>query len=256
MSRANPETSRRTGWDVWAHVYPFMETLLLGSTLRRARGLWPSPSELPPSEGTEDWLLLGDGNGQGLLTLLDSGRARRVVSLDRSSEMLRKARARFRRWNLERSLRGAPSRSFPPLGAPPPIEWIQADVTRGWPSELRERSFHGVWTPFFLDVFTPAEWAGWWPEVTERVVPGGLWVVTDFTPPAALRGGAGLRQRLLLSGLYAGFRWTTPMRARTLPDLITPFSSAGWTERAHRRLPSGIAEQRVWRKPPQPGDSP
>jgi tRNA (cmo5U34)-methyltransferase len=233
-----------TGWDNWARIYPTLETLLLGSTLRRARALWPPPAT--SADGSEDWLLLGDGRGHGLRTLLNSGRARSVVSLDVSAEMLRRSRKTAQ--NQSRKQARNPARPHPA----PRLEWIHADILHGWPPPLRGRTFHGVATAFFLDVFTPEELAEWWPRVADQIVPGGIWVVTDFTPPGALQGWASLRQRLLLSGLYPAFRWTTPMRARSLPDLLTPFAAAEWQVELHHRLPSGIAEQRVWRKPEAP----
>ncbi len=248
------------GWDAWARVYRPLEYLALARSLEKARALAlapPSPGALPPAGA--QWLLLGDGDGRGL-ELLRAHRPRDVfVSLDLSGEMLRRARVRSRRGSKHGhpspragtgslGLRpgGAPGGS---LTAPSPVEWCQADIRRGWPEALAGRTFDAVVSQFFLDCFTDDEIRGWWSEVAARLRPGGGWWVTDFTPPEALAGWSAFRQRLILALLYPAFRWTTSMRARTLPDLQRPFRDAGWAEAEKALLPSGICQVVRWRKP-------
>jgi SAM-dependent methyltransferase len=251
-----------SGWDAWARAYRPLEYLALARSLEKARALALAPpsAEGLPSAGAR-WLLLGDGDGRGLGLLL-AHRPRDVfVSLDLSGEMLRRAR---RRANLGSK---APHPSRPtgvgvgPVGLrprggprghptePPRVEWCQADIRNGWPQALEGWSFDAVVSQFFLDCFTDQEIRGWWPEVAARLRPGGVWWVTDFTPPEALKGWPAVRQRLILALLYPAFRWTTSMGARVLPDLDRPFREMGWAEEERTLLPSGIGQVIRWRKP-------
>jgi SAM-dependent methyltransferase len=254
------------GWDRWAKVYGSLEFLLLGRTLARTRR---TTAELLPdrvqeageagdgrqSDASPDpqrWLLLGCGDGRGLVQILNLRPRPMLDVVDVSPGMLRAARCRVEaqgqggrvRWfrgDLRLGLEAAvlvPSQdeSDPSGPSPPP---------RGDP---RAR-YDGVVTPFFLDCFTDAELFAWWSRVAARVEIGGWWLVSDFQPPGRLRVWPGLRQRALLSLLYPAFRWTTPMRARRLPDLEAPFRRAGWIRALHRGSRSCITGTTLWRKP-------
>jgi len=250
---------RVRGWDTWARLYPGLEYAALGRTLQHARAATVSPRALARLPSGGSWLLLGDGDGRGLAKVRDAGQAGDVVCLDVSPQMLARAQARMARARtgagqkeLEGRLPpGAPHGRRPNVTAhaQPPVTWCQADLLEGWPAALRERRFDVVVTQFFLDCFTDPQIEAWWPEVARRLRPGGVWLVTDFTPAGSLRGWQALRQRALLAVLYPCFRWTTPMVARALPDLERPFRQAGWQAPYRERLPSGITELTVWRKP-------
>jgi SAM-dependent methyltransferase len=249
-----------SGWDAWARVYRPLEYLFLARSLEKARALDlapPSPGAgLPPGAR---WLLLGDGTGRGLELLLAHRPGDTFVSMDLSGEMLRRARGRVR---LAADSRCPPRQSpalpvdLPPRGAPSRdpyeprrVEWCRADIRNGWPRALEGRTFDAVVSQFFVDCFTDDEIRGWWPEVAARLLPGGIWWVTDFTPPGALKGWPAIRQQLILAMLYPAFRWTTSMRARRLPDLKRPFQEAGWAEEERALLPSGICQVVRWRSP-------
>lgn len=249
-----------SGWDAWAKFYRPLEYLALARSLERARALAlapPAPEDLPAAGAR--WLLLGDGDGRGLEVLL-SHRPRDVfVSLDLSGEMLRRARGRVQLAakppHPPRRVRARPVGLRPGGGTsadpnkPLRVEWCQADIRAGWPEALAGQTFDAVVSQFFMDCFTDDEIQRWWPEVAARLRPGGNWWVTDFTPPEALKGWLAVRQRLILGMLYPVFRWTTSMRARTLPRLCRPFRDAGWVRAEQALLPSGIGQVIRWRKP-------
>ena len=258
--------SRTVGWDGWAKVYRGLEFLLLGRTLARTRR--SAPELLPhrvrepekagngrnpdPSPDPERWLLLGCGDGRGLVQILNIRRHPMVDVVDVSPGMLRAARRRVEaqgqggrvRWfrgDLRLGLEAA-------VPFPPGEDLDPAGLSRSPEGELRAR-YDGVVTPFFLDCFTETELLAWWSGVAARVEPGGWWLVSDFQPPGRLRAWPGLRQRALLGLLYPAFRWTTQMRARRLPDLETPFRRAGWIRELHRGSRSCITGTTLWRKP-------
>jgi SAM-dependent methyltransferase len=222
------------GWDRWAPVYHGLERLALGRELERCRDM--AADALAVGAGSPlHCLVLGDGDGRGLERLVDRHPATAFTSVDVSPGMITRARRR--------------------LGGAPGVTWVCADIREGWPEALEGSAGGGhagvdaVMTQFFLDCFTDEELSRWWSTVAERVSPGGCWVVADFTPPTALRGWRGVRQRLLLEALYRAFGWTTPLTARALPDLEGIFRSAGWSLEFTRESPSRITGVRLWRAP-------
>lgn len=250
----------RSGWDAWARVYRPLEYLALARSLEKARALAlapPSPEILPPAGAR--WLLLGDGDGRGLERLLAHRPGDVFISLDVSGEMIRRSQGRLQHASkhphpshraVARSVDRWPCRRPGRHPTEPRrVQWCQADIRTGWPEPLAGQTFDAVVSQFFMDCFTDDEIEGWWPEVGARLRPGGAWWVTDFTPPEALEGWPAVRQRLILALLYPAFRWTTPMRARTIPDLQRPFLEAGWAETKRALLPSGICQVVRWQKP-------
>jgi len=214
-----------TGWDRWSRVYRIFEYALLGGVLERAR--YGTLSALPTS-GTV--LLLGDGDGRFLSRALRAAPAVDFVSADRSAGML--ARAEHR---VEADLRAR-------------VAWVRAELPREV-ERLPAGPFEMIVSQFFIDCFTAAEWAEWWPGVAKRLRPGGRWQVVEFTEPESWRGMRGWLQAGLLSFLYAAFRLTTPMRARRLPPIAEPFRDARWELLEDRLGRGGWCRTRAWRKP-------
>lgn len=206
------------GWDRWARLYRPLEHLVFGGALQRTR---EAAARLTSEAGAGTWLVVGDGDGRGLAALRACLPDSRFFVVDRSPAMLRRSRLRN------------------PAGA----NWIRA-VLPEQSDRLPDR-VDGIVTSFFLDCFPPDELAQVSARLAARLVPGGVWVVADFAHPASLSGWRGRFQRGLLRGLYLAFGWTTPIRARRLPDLDAPFE--GWTRVAE--WSRGGTRAVAWRKP-------
>ncbi|TVP75026.1 MAG: class I SAM-dependent methyltransferase [Gemmatimonadales bacterium] len=256
-----PETTttpagRARGWEFWAPAYSGLEHLALGRRLERTReqvarmtaevaagagfpsatGPGADTSAAPDSE--LPWLVPGVGNGRGLARLVAEMPGARFVALDSSPAMLRRARSRL-------AARG----STPPLAE---VEWVQARLpgapaAPGAPSPCLPPQVQGVVTSFFLDCFEPDTLGRVVRELEARVPPGGHWVVADLAAPETLPAGwRRVRQRALLWLLYRGFRATTDVSARRLPDLDGPFRGQGWERFRDEEGPEGMTRVTCW----------
>lgn len=275
------------GWDRWAGMYRWLEFLLLGGMLSRSRrqmaellpdrdGALEDPRnpleynglEPQTSTGSERWLLLGCGDGRGLVQILNAGPHPTLDVVDISPAMLRAARRRVEatgqggrvdwfmgdlRLGLESAAPLPPAPDHGVGGDREDLVGVNLGLSSPAPSPRLDPQarYAGVITSFFLDCFTDAELEGWWSGVADRVKPGGRWLVGDFEPPQRLKAWAAQRQRALLGILYPAFRWSTTLRAHRLPDLEAPFRRGGWNRELHRRSKSGITGTTIWRKPPR-----
>lgn len=222
------------GWDRWAPVYHPLERLLLGRSLERTRSqVAAMAADEFSGQGRGlaafPWLVVGDGDGRGLSALLRALPDTPFVSVDGSRAMLQRACRRVSPADRSR------------------IRWIHRRLPDPLPAGALGAA--GLVTTFFLDCFTPGELRAVWSRLAGALQPGGIWIVADFTRPDSLQGGPRLRQRLLLAVLYRAFGWTTPMRARRLPDLAAPFAEAGWRRVRLWRSPAGLTTVTGWRKP-------
>ena len=200
---AKPEVRARVaaGFDRLAGVYDVLGRIAFGGALAREARL--AAIEL---SGCEEVLIVGAGTGRVIVDLFAAGFSGRVVSVDLSGGMTRRARRRVEVADIV------------PVGAVRHVVGTLDDVPAG-------RRFDGVLTPFVLDVYPDAALGAWCASLVRRCAPEATWIDVDFAhaPPGSSRAA-------LLRGLYGFFRWSCSIPASDLPRVGEPASRAGWVE--------------------------
>ena len=187
-------------FDRLAKPYRLLERLAFGHDLARARAAFLG--ELADAERV---LILGEGDGRFLATFLQVNPHAQVDCVDESTEMLRLAKRRISRLNIE-----------------PRVTFHHTDArSLSYPTQ----HYDLVVTLFFLDVFTETQLEHLIPELARSLAPGGVWYTADFRAPREpLRR---LHSLLWLRLLYGFFNWQTDMAARTLVDPTPYFRACG-----------------------------
>jgi ubiquinone/menaquinone biosynthesis C-methylase UbiE len=182
--------SQTAQFDRIAGYYDWMETLLAGRKLERCRNaFW---DEIPFLENA---LLVGEGHGKFLASLLQRDPGVRVTCVDASSRMLEIARQRL-------------------ISAALPadrVEFIRAELPAWNPPAGR---YDLLATHFFLDCFPGEELAGVVNCLREAARPGAYWLVSDFQIPGT--GLRRLRARIIHRLMYGFFRVVTKLPASAL----------------------------------------
>jgi SAM-dependent methyltransferase len=201
-------------FDRIARAYRWLEYATLGPLLQRTRLHF-----LPRMLECRRAVVLGDGDGRFVAELLRSNTVVRVDAVDTSATMLDLLRRR-----------AATHR-----------------VTTHRQSALNFYPVHDVdlvATHFFLDCLTQAEVDALTLRLAARLVPGGLWVVSDFRIPA---GPMHWAARLYVGMLYRLFGVLTGLQVRHLPDHASALTAAGLTLVAVRHRLFGLLTSELWR---------
>ena len=130
-----------------------------------------------------------------------------------------------------------------PLSSPlsPPSPSPQRGASANPPFDL-------VTTHFFLDCFSAADLARLIPAIRARLMPGALWVVSDFRVPPS--GPLRLPARVLVRLLYFAFRLFAGLRPTRLPDFASLLRQSGLAPvRIHHSL-AGLLTAELWQLPP------
>lgn len=184
----------RSGFDLLAPHYRWLEFLLAGNKLQRCRTAY-----LPRSAPAQRVLIAGEGHGRFLSACRKHWPEARLTCLDASARMLRTARARLLRQGL--SVEG--------------IEFVHADLLT---AALPVGSFDLLVTNFFLDCFPPGQLSAVVAKLAQAASPQARWWLADFRVPAG--GPARWRALLIHFAMYTFFRLVTRLPARKLtpPD--------------------------------------
>jgi SAM-dependent methyltransferase len=206
-------------FDFVARAYLWMEYVAFGRSLERCRERFLG---MLGEQGSA--LVLGDGDGRFVSSLLAANPAMEVDAVDESGAMLRLLQARVRRVGAEDRLR------------------MHCEDALGF--EFWEgRRYDLVATHFFLDCLRQAEVEALCGRVVARLENGALWVVSEFRiPEGAMRWPA----RALVRGLYFGFRMLAGLRTTELPDYTQALRAAGFVKIAQRLSLAGVLTAEVW----------
>lgn len=202
-----------------ARPYRWLEYLTLGRALERCRTHY-----LPQLRDCCRALVLGDGDGRFLAQLLAHNHHLQADAVDTSTTMLRLLRQRS-------------EAATPDAGTRLHIHHSNALTfpLRG-PYDL-------VVTHFFLDCLTQADLNILVARVASALVPGSLWLVSDFRIPA---GAMHLPARILVRGLYFAFRVLAGLRTTQLPDHAIPLAQSGLIRIAHQYSLAGLLTTELW----------
>ena len=206
-------------FDRIAQLYRWMEYATFGRSLERCRNRF-----LPQLQGCRSALVLGDGDGRFLARLLAASPDLRADAVDTSRAMLhlleRRAEAFSR--NAGARLRTHPTSA---LAFSP------------------QHSYDLVVTHFFLDCLAQAELDTLCARIVPHLVPGALWVVSEFHIPA---GAMHWPSRIVIRLLYLAFRLLTGLRARELPDHAAALAASGFTRIAQHLSLGGLLTSELW----------
>lgn len=206
------------GYDQLARVYRLIEFLAFGRALERARF-----HHFDRLRDCKRILLLGDGDGRGLVLACRLAPHARIDSVDFSAGMLDRAARRLRPEDRAR------------------VTLHQADaLTAAFPPN----TYDAVTTLFFLDCFSDAQVRAFIAHLRPALTPNALWLHTDFVLPS--RGFHRLRAHVMLTLMFAFFRRQTGLTVRSLPDSETLIHSAGFHRIAESSCQGGFIRSVVF----------
>jgi ubiquinone/menaquinone biosynthesis C-methylase UbiE len=146
-------------------------------------------------------LLVGEGNGRFLKSLIARKRVGCLCIVEKSKVMM----------HLAKNRAGESGK----IG----LEFIEADFRLYRPAQ----EFDCVVTHFFLDLFNQPSQLAIIEKMAEFVANGGTWINVDFVPARTLRGG------ILMWLQYAFFRVVSRIESKRCFDESEAAAAAGWT---------------------------
>jgi len=215
--RAGSDGSRVRSFDRLPPHYRWMEAMLAGSILQRARTRW-----FDHLSGRRRLLIVGEGPGRTLEVIRRRLPALAVTVVEASGGMIAAAKRRLAKTQIDAEN----------------VTWIHADV-RSWLAERTVRTngenearFDAVLTPFVLDCFSPKDVDAIVAGIARQTSDDALWLLSDFCVPAS--GWKRWRARWVHGVMYAFFRAATRLDARRLTPPDDALMRAGFalTERA------------------------
>lgn len=182
---------KKSCFDKLAPWYNFLETISFGDQLQQCR-----ISQIAELKEVKNVLILGDGNGRYLESLLKSNCNAEIQSLDSSKTMIGLANAR---------IIPLPNRSK--------VVFIHSDVF-DW--DFPKCKYDLVVTNFFLDCFTYSELTNLIEKISLSIKPEGKLIYGDFNVPnSCFKKNF---SSLVLFGMYLFFRIFTKISAKSLHD--------------------------------------
>lgn len=209
-------------FDILAPHYGWMERVLAGRLLQRARAVW-----VDELAGCERLLVAGVGHGRFLHTLLPRHRSIRIVCVDASARMLHEAAAHARRARLDLAR----------------VEFVHARLPEWRPAAS---AFDAIATHFFLDCFARPQLDAVVANLAEAAAPRATWLITDFAVPP--RGWARQRARAVHALMYAFFRVATRLPARRLTPPDDLLAVHGFALGGRRTFNHGLLQADWWRR--------
>jgi cyclopropane fatty-acyl-phospholipid synthase-like methyltransferase len=222
-------------FDFLAPHYRWMEAVLAGKTLQRARLRW-----IDALEGRERVVMVGEGPGRLLEVLLRRFPRTEVTVVELSGAMIDVAQRRLRAKgvSLER------------------VRWIQADI-RSWSFEDgRDRGegedgsvrgkirFDAVITPFVLDCFSSEDLTAVIERLSASAKVDAVWLVADFQVPK--HGWRRWRARVIHRIMYCFFRVATELGASRLTEPDEALARAGFALKARAVFNAGLVRSDWW----------
>ncbi|MFB9865036.1 class I SAM-dependent methyltransferase [Rufibacter immobilis] len=215
-------TAPAPDFDFIAPVYDALAQLVFGKAQQKAQAQFLEL--IPPGARV---LVLGGGSGWLLARLLQKSNPAYVLYLEASSQMLRKARTRYQ--------------NFSSAGAE--MEFRLGTQDQLLPNE----KFHVVLTPFVLDLFTAPQALHMMQRLTQALLPGGLWLHTDFYLAPEKRRQ--IWQKPLLWAMYRFFRQVSGISGTGLPPFEALFSQVGFVTKQEAFFFHRFIRAQVLQKP-------
>jgi ubiquinone/menaquinone biosynthesis C-methylase UbiE len=222
MIAAVVQPSAVARFDHLARSYDWMESLLAGSKLENCRNaLWDDIPQLRSA------LLVGEGHGKFLASLLKRYPAAKVTCVDASEQMLKVARRRLQRAPL-------------PLHG---VEFVHAALPCWNPPPQR---YDLIATHFFLDCFPRDQLGAVINALQPALRPGACWLVSDFQIPSG--GFRRLRARVIHWLMYGFFRIATKLPAARLVSPRPFLRRHGFIRVRRQEFDWGLLTAELWRR--------
>lgn len=209
-------------FDRLAPVYPAMERLAAGQRLQRCRAAFLDRIE-PPGRV----LTLGEGHGRFLGECLRQFPEASITCVDASAAMLRQARRHLKARGLDEAR----------------VQWVEADALAWSPPP---GVFDLIVTHFFLDCFRADQLAGLIPRMAGGATGSACWLLGDFQ--LAARGWRRTRSRWILAIMYAFFRATTRLSARSVAPPDNFLRRAGFELKQRTEFEWGLLKSDWWQR--------
>ena len=206
-------------------MYEGLERTMFGSLLTRARNAC-----LRDLEGADTILILGEGDGRFLLSLLEHYPRAHITVLENSAGMLGRAQKRVRAQLPDACTR---------------VTWWRQDALT---APLPAAHYDAVVTLFFLDVLSGEMLQTLVPKLSRSLKPGGRWCVTDFAAPHTLSGWTHLYSRILVALMYTFFRLQTALPAKTVVPPGPFLQACGLEPVRTQNFRGSFVYTQVWRK--------
>ncbi len=220
-------------FDWLAPHYRWMEAVLAGTLLQRARTRW-----LGELRGRGNLLIVGEGPGRTLEVICRDHPQVSITVVEMSAAMVAVAKGRLAKNGISAER----------------VTWVQADV-RAWleerdvvPEMEKGRRFDAVLTPCVLDCFSPEDVRGVIEGIAREVSKDAIWLVVDFCVPE--RGWTRLRGRAVHALMYAFFRMAARVEARRLTPPDDALRAAGFSLRGRAFFSAGLVHSDVWWRVP------
>lgn len=207
-------------FDRLAPHYEWMESLLAGERLQRARTAW-----LEQLSGRRRILSVGEGHGRFAAACAARFPEAELTCVELSARMLAVAQRRLGRDAAR-------------------VRWRHGDVLEWEP----DAPFDAIVTCFFLDCFPPDRLAAVVARLAHSAAPGALWLVTDFTLPP--HGPARWRALAAHSVMYAFFRRVVDLPALRLTPPDDLLRAHGFHLMARCDFDWGLVQADVWQHEP------
>lgn len=209
-------------FDAIAPWYRTLETLAFGNALQRARIACLDEIGSPRRA-----LIVGEGNGRFLASILQRHPLVRIDCVDSSERMLDLARHQV----LETS-----------PGEIGRVTFLRDDIRTWTPNDRYDL----IVTHFFLDCFTTQQVGHVVAKLADAATPDAVWFLADFRIPEA--GFARGHTRVWLAVMYRFFRHVAGIEARELVDPSQFLRVEGWVLTREHLLRHGMLKSQLWRK--------
>ena len=218
QSAGNATANAAPNFDRLASLYRWLEWLSFGPWLAKCRGAF-----LDHIADRRSALIIGDGDGRFTGTLVRANPGIEVDAVDASPAMLEELMQRAGKCRARIRTQVADARAWEPNG---------------------DRRYDLVASHFFLDCLTTEEVERLAATVRAALVPGALWVVSEFAVPNGLFGR--LVAGPLVSALYRAFGVLTGLRVRRLPDYPAALTRTGFRRIENRTFLRGLLVSEIW----------
>ena len=210
-------------FDTIAPWYRTLERIAFGDDLQRSRVACLAEIDTPRKA-----LIVGEGNGRFLCELLRLHPEVEVDCLDASARMLELAQERVERELPERTKE---------------VRFLHQDIN-SWIAP--ERHYDLIVTHFVLDCFPEATLSGVLSKLARAATDDANWLLADFCVPPS--GMARFRAKAWLAAMYAFFRITARIPAKTLINPTGLLQREGFTLARQNVFRKGMLKSEVWQR--------
>lgn len=209
-------------YDKLAPWYSFLEKISFGDELQKCRTL-----NLNHAKEAKNILILGDGNGRFLESLLNINPVGKIDCIDISIKMMAQAKNRIK------SKPGVKN-----------VKFIHANI---FDRKLEIGFYDLVVVNFFLDCFTFSELNSLICNIYHGLSPGGFLINGDFNIPDTLFKK--ISARFILMGMYVFFKIFTRLSASKLIDPEPILKSNGLVLKNKSEIFGSFLKSTLWLKP-------